>query len=179
MTWNFSKLITISSPSPIPLSLNDCPCLFSGAPHHIELKSLAFDSPEKKQEHTTKVLVNCYLSAPLHACVCDKVGNKTPLKTILSLSWLPGSSGQPTSKKTSSRGEAIFPADSLKCNSPRVDQEIRIKAFSPEHRTLQVKQLGVLYYFSIIMSHVVLQAVFKRWYAKVFIDNIWSMWNES
>ena len=109
-----------------------------GPPHHIELKSQAFDSPDKSQTHSTKVLVNCLFGSPVYAFVCDKHGNRTSLKTTLNLSWAPGSAGQAVSKKTSARGEALFAADGIKCNTPRPDQEVRIKVSSTEHRTLQV-----------------------------------------
>ena len=115
--------------------------LIQGSPHHIELKSQAFDDPSQNQQHTAKLFSNCYLSAHVQAFVCDKSGNKTPIKTTLNLSWIPGSCGLMTSKKTTQAGEATFQGDTIKCASPRnVDQEVKLKVSSSEHRNLQVSK---------------------------------------
>lgn len=107
-----------------------------GAPHHIELKSQGFDDPSLKNEHTAKFFSNCFLSSPIQACICDRSGNKTPLKTTLSLSWIPTSCGQPLVKKTTQRGELMFEAKTMKCGSRSGEQQLKIKVISSEHKNL-------------------------------------------
>ncbi|XP_078348913.1 structural maintenance of chromosomes flexible hinge domain-containing protein 1-like [Oculina patagonica] len=107
-----------------------------GAPHHIELKSQAFDDSSQKHEHTAKLFSNCFLNAPIQAFVCDRSGNKTTLRTTLNLSWIPSSCGILLTKKTA-RGEATFEANTMKCGSRAGDQQqVKIRVFSSEHKTL-------------------------------------------
>lgn len=108
-----------------------------GAPHHIELKSQAFDDSSQKHEHTAKLFSNCFLNAPIHAFVCDKSGNKTTIRTTLNLSWIPASCGILLSKKTQ-RGEALFEANTLKCGSRTGDQQVKLRVSSQDHKNLGV-----------------------------------------
>lgn len=114
----------------------------SGAPHHIELKSQAFDDSSKQnQEHTARFFSNCYLSASIFAHVCDRSRNKTPLKTTLNLSWIPGSCGLQLSKKTTQKGEVVFEASTMRCGSRSGDQQVKLRVSSSEHKSLQVRLL--------------------------------------
>ena len=113
------------------------PYLISGAPHHIELRSQAFDDPSQKHEHTAKLFSNCFLSAPVHAFVCDSSGNKTPLRTTLNLSWTPSSCGLPLTKRAQ-KGEAVFEANTMKCGSRSGDQLVKLRVFSSDHKNLTV-----------------------------------------
>ncbi|XP_015762340.1 PREDICTED: structural maintenance of chromosomes flexible hinge domain-containing protein 1-like [Acropora digitifera] len=108
-----------------------------GAPHHIELKSQAFDDSSLKNEHAAKFFSNCFLTSPIHACVCDKSGNKSPLKTTLVLSWIPSSCGQTLSRKSTQKGEVMFEANTMKCGSRSGDQQVKLKVTSSEHKNLQ------------------------------------------
>ena len=112
--------------------------LFSGAPHHLELKSQAFDDSSQMHDHTAKFFSYCFLSAPIYAYVCDRSGNKTPLKTTLSLSWTPASCGAMLTKKTTQKGELMFDANTLKCGSRTGEQQVKLRVSSSEHRNLQV-----------------------------------------
>ncbi|KAK2571643.1 Structural maintenance of chromosomes flexible hinge domain-containing protein 1 [Acropora cervicornis] len=114
-------------------------CGNPGAPHHIELKSQAFDDSSLKNEHAAKFFSNCFLTSPIHACVCDKSGNKSPLKTTLVLSWIPSSCGQTLSKKSTQKGEVMFEANTMKCGSRSGDQQVKLKVTSSEHKNLQVE----------------------------------------
>ncbi|XP_032236995.2 structural maintenance of chromosomes flexible hinge domain-containing protein 1-like isoform X1 [Nematostella vectensis] len=107
-----------------------------GPPHHIELWSQAFESEEQQQEQALRVFSGCTVQSQIHAYVCDQAGNKTPLKTSLSLSWQPGSAGQTVTKKTRDSGEAIFVSNALRC-SGKPDHEVKIKIHSSDHRQLQ------------------------------------------
>ena len=111
--------------------------LISGAPHHIELRSQAFDDPSQKHEHTAKLFSNCFLSAPVHAFVCDSAGNKTPLRTTLNLSWTPSSCGLLLTKRAQ-KGEVVFEANTMKCGSRSGDQQVKLKVFSSDHKNLTV-----------------------------------------
>ncbi|XP_073245527.1 structural maintenance of chromosomes flexible hinge domain-containing protein 1-like [Porites lutea] len=108
-----------------------------GAPHHIELKSQAFDDSSPKNEHTAKFFSNCYLSAPIFAFICDKSGNKTPLKTTLNLSWIPASCGQLLPRKTTQKGETVFEAKAMRCGSRSGEQQVKLKVSSPDNKNLQ------------------------------------------
>jgi len=118
--------------------------LISGAPHHIELKSQAFDDPSQKHEHTAKLFSNCFLSAPVHAFVCDSSGNKTPLRTTLNLSWTPSSCGLLLTKRAQ-KGEAVFEANTMKCGSRSGDQQVKLKVFSSDHKNLTVSFWRIVY----------------------------------
>lgn len=111
--------------------------LISGAPHHIELRSQAFDDPSQKHEHTAKLFSNCFLSAPVYAYVCDSSGNKTPLRTTLNLSWTPSSCGLLLTKRAQ-KGEAVFESNTMKCGSRSGDQQVKLKVFSSDHKNLTV-----------------------------------------
>ena len=115
-----------------------CRHAISGAAHHIELKSQAFDDPSQKHEHTAKLFSNCFFNAPIHAFVCDRSGNKTTIRTTLNLSWVPASCGVLLQKKTQ-RGEAVFEANTLKCGSRTGDQQVKLKVSSPDHKNLGVR----------------------------------------
>lgn len=106
-----------------------------GAPHHIELRSQAFDDPSQKHEHSAKLFSNCFLSAPVHAFVCDSSGNKTPLRTTLNLSWTPSSCGLLLTKRAQ-KGEAVFEANTMKCGSRSGDQTVKLRVFSSDHKNL-------------------------------------------
>lgn len=111
--------------------------MISGAPHHIELRSQAFDDPSQKHEHSAKLFSNCFLSAPVHAFVCDSSGNKTPLRTTLNLSWTPSSCGLLLTKRAQ-KGEAVFEANTMKCGSRSGDQTVKLRVFSSDHKNLTV-----------------------------------------
>lgn len=117
-----------------------------GAPHHIELKSQAFDDSSQKHDHTAKFFSNCFLSASIYAYVCDRSGNKTPLKTTLNLAWTPASCGQQLTKKTTQKGEVMFEANTMKCGSRTGEQQVRLRVSSSEHRNLQVSFFRSVYF---------------------------------
>ena len=124
------------------------PYLISGAPHHIELRSQAFDDPSQKHEHTAKLFSNCFLSAPVHAFVCDSSGNKTPLRTTLNLSWTPSSCGLLLTKRAQ-KGEAVFEANTMKCGSRSGDQMVKLRVFSPDHKNLTVSVFAELRFYNL------------------------------
>ena len=118
--------------------------IISGAPHHIELRSQAFDDSSQKHEHTAKLFSNCFLNAPIHAFVCDRSGNKTPLRTTLNLSWIPSSCGTQLTKRAQ-KGEAVFEANTMKCGSRAGDQQqVKLRVISSEHKNLTVSFCTIL-----------------------------------
>ena len=133
--------------------------LISGAPHHIELKSQAFDDPSQKHEHTAKLFSNCFLSAPVYAYVCDSSGNKTPLRTTLNLSWTPSSCGLLLTKRAQ-KGEAVFESNTMKCGTRSGDQQVKLKVFSSDHKNLTVSLSRIVY----------LKSLCRLWcFASVFV----------
>ena len=87
---------------------------------------------------------NCFLSAPVHAFVCDSSGNKTPLRTTLNLSWTPSSCGLLLTKRAQ-KGEAVFEANTMKCGSRSGDQQVKLKVFSSDHKNLTVSFWRIVY----------------------------------
>ena len=130
-----------------------------GQAHHIELRSQSFDCSEQSQNHTLKALQDCCLTHPIHVCICDRSGNRTPLKTKLNLTWKPASAGATVSKRTRDKGDTSFTAYDVRCTA-KPDQNAKIRVTSAEHRTLQVDGFPVviiLRLHSFFMEYILLR----------------------